>query len=913
MDPALAPGSSTKSVAVFADGLGERCRTSDVNGTDTIELLCLREELTAIPSFEFALRERASRLASFRHTYYARVRSVDRLSDAASTLAVASDAVKGVRLSNLLAATERRPQTLDINASLHLTRQLVAAVAMLHENARDVAHGAIGPERIIVTPNARVVITEYVLGAALEQLHYSHERYWKDLRIALPPGSGPIRFDHRADVTQVGVVALSLILGRSLRDDEYPGRIADVLASAWAISSRGGLEPLPHGLRSWLARAMQLDARHSFATAFEAREELDRVLSGEDEEDEQAEGLTAGTATDDMPVAPATTAGPSPSSIAATAPTMPVAPALPTPPAVTAAASEPVVTPRIAESDLPPLADPPAPAHELRSPVAATGALSSSSAPPFGVRAPLATPSSTPAFGIRAPEPPPAQPPVTRSPAPTSYTPPFGVKMLEPSPAPASVIRPPAASNTPLLGGVRVPPPFQAQTTTSASEATTAPAASSVVAAPAAASSVVSPSTMASSILKTPPFAPPVGGAGVVLTPMASPIVKPHVAAPPTAMPPAATPSRDTPAPKATPLPPAASVGQPSSKSSWSPSLLDRLQPDHDPEGETENAAVRQPQRRWGLVAAAAVALVAVSTGGVFAARRYLMPAAESAVGTLSINSNPPGARVTVDGQDRGVTPLSMTLKPGGHVVELQGAGEPRTVPVTIVAGAQVSQYLELPKSVTAFGQLQIRSEPAGAEVTVDGIGRGKAPVLVESLAPGDHAVVLEGEGATVRQAVSVEAGMTASLVVPLVAAESSTQSGWISVNAPAEVQLYENKRLIGTSQSDRVMVSAGKHEIEMINETLGYRAVRTVQVPPGKLAAIKVEWPKGTIAINALPWAEVWIDGEKVGETPIGNLSLPIGGHEIVFRHPELGEQKYAATVSLTAPARVSVDLRKK
>jgi len=61
------------------------------------------------------------------------------------------------------------------------------------------------------------------------------------------------------------------------------------------------------------------------------------------------------------------------------------------------------------------------------------------------------------------------------------------------------------------------------------------------------------------------------------------------------------------------------------------------------------------------------------------------------------------------------------------------------------------------------------------------------------------------------------------------------------------------------------------------------------------------------------LPWADVWIDGERVGETPIGNLSLPIGPHEIVFRHPDLGEQKYAATVSLKGPVRVSVDLRKK
>jgi serine/threonine-protein kinase len=93
----------------------------------------------------------------------------------------------------------------------------------------------------------------------------------------------------------------------------------------------------------------------------------------------------------------------------------------------------------------------------------------------------------------------------------------------------------------------------------------------------------------------------------------------------------------------------------------------------------------------------------------------------------------------------------------------------------------------------------------------------------------------------------------------------------------------------------------------------LDYRAIRTVQVAPGRVATISIEMPKGTIALNAIPWAEVWVDGNRMGETPIGNLSMSIGPHEIVFRHPELGEQRHAVTVTAGAPARLSVDLRKK
>src|SRR5438132_1618344 len=84
---------------------------------------------------------------------------------------------------------------------------------------------------------------------------------------------------------------------------------------------------------------------------------------------------------------------------------------------------------------------------------------------------------------------------------------------------------------------------------------------------------------------------------------------------------------------------------------------------------------------------------------------------------------------------------------------------------------------------------------------------------------------------------------------------------------------------------------AAGRHELDLVNSEFGFRTSRVVQVTAGKIASIKAEMPNGTIAVNAVPWAEVWIDGQAVGETPIGNVTVPIGNHDVVFRHPELGE----------------------
>ena len=89
----------------------------------------------------------------------------------------------------------------------------------------DEDEGLIAPERLLVAPNGRLVIVEHVLGAAIEQLQYGRDRLWQEFRVAMPPSAGLPRFDHRADVTGLGLVALALILGRPLAADEYPLRI----------------------------------------------------------------------------------------------------------------------------------------------------------------------------------------------------------------------------------------------------------------------------------------------------------------------------------------------------------------------------------------------------------------------------------------------------------------------------------------------------------------------------------------------------------------------------------------------------------------------------------------------------------------------------------------------------------------
>ena len=71
MERAAVP-ESTPASGGFRDGLGERRHLDSPTGNEALEQLCLRNELAAVPSFEFALRERVSHLASFRHPQFGR-------------------------------------------------------------------------------------------------------------------------------------------------------------------------------------------------------------------------------------------------------------------------------------------------------------------------------------------------------------------------------------------------------------------------------------------------------------------------------------------------------------------------------------------------------------------------------------------------------------------------------------------------------------------------------------------------------------------------------------------------------------------------------------------------------------------------------------------------------------------------
>lgn len=534
--------------AMAIDGFGTRTSGIDSETGDEVELLDLAPQLVEHSGFVATLGERVARFAAVRHASYVHMRRLDRPSP--DRLELVSDLTPGWRLSELLAESTAAGVPLDITVVIGLLRQLLPAVALYGRHNRDAAIGALAVERLIVTPQARLVIAEHAFGPALEKLNLGRDKLWRELRVAMPPSAGLPRANQRADANAIGVVALSVLLGRVLALDEYPAQLP-ALAESVREHRDGEPAALSSSFANWLGRALQFDVRTAFQSPSEAQLAFESVLASDRSY-------------------------------------------------VTSSA-------------------------KLEEWVKTVGAIIEAKRRPA------------------EPEPPPPPPPAAPEPEPIALAPEVEAEI---------------------------------------------------------------PGT-----LDTAPRAPEATQAAAVF-------VAPEAPAP------------SAPYPQYAPESPAPITN-------------------------------RRP-----FFAAAGVIVLLLGVIGWLSTRDTGAPRAGE--GELVVQSSPPGARVSVNGSNRGITPITVRLPSGAHVLEVQiGKSEPRVIPLTIQAGVQTAQYIEL-QGVQAAGTLEIRSQPPGARVTIDGQPRGTTPATIRDLAAGDHSVVLELGGRKVTQAVTIDAGSTAQLMVPM-------------------------------------------------------------------------------------------------------------------------------------------------
>lgn len=619
------------SAAIAHDGFGNRTLGIDAETGDEVELLDLSPDLVEHAGFVATLGERVARFASVRHASYVPLRRLDRPS--ADRLELVSEHTPGWRLSELLSESRSTGVPVDITIVIGLLRQLLPAVALYSRHNREAAIGGLAAERLIVTPQGRLVIAEHAFGPALEKLNLGREKLWRQYRVAMPPSAGLPRANQRSDANGVGVIALSLLLGRVLELDEYPAQLP-ALVEGLSEYRNGQPSPLSASFAGWLTRALQLDTRASFQAPSDAQLAFESVLASDRSYVTSSAKLDAWAAGLGGAIDERRRPKPDPEVLRQQE----------------LAREQELERQREEERqrELERQQEEQREQERERELVRLRE---------------LERERAEELERLREQE---------RQRA-------LEVERLREQEREREEEREREREQERQREQEReLERQRELERERELARAAVA-------------------GNVARSVGED--FSPPV---------------------------------EQLPAP-----------------------VLDEV------------PAIQTPPRSplmYGLAGVVVLLLAAVG----WLATRDTSGAMREGEGELAVQSRPQGARVVVDGKEQGVTPLTLRLSSGAHVLEVQvGKSEPRVIPLTIQAGVQTSQYIEL-QGVTATGTLEIRSTPSGARVTIDGQPRGTTPATVRDLAAGDHTVVLEAGGRKATQTVKIDAGSTAQLVVPL-------------------------------------------------------------------------------------------------------------------------------------------------
>ena len=271
--------------------------------------------------------------------------------------------------------------------------------------------------------------------------------------------------------------------------------------------------------------------------------------------------------------------------------------------------------------------------------------------------------------------------------------------------------------------------------------------------------------------------------------------------------------------------------------------------------------------------------------------------AAPAATGGFSLETTPPGARVSLDGNLlEGATPMRVAnLVPKKYSVRIEMPDfTAQTLDVEVRSG--VDQTLPRVTLQPERVRVRITSEPSAAEaVVVRGDERralGKTPLdvtLENNGTPWTLEVartgfepfrrelgVQNGEKELAVQAVLVRAGSAPSARASHSESRAAKESAPVAA-APAPVAAAPG------SDADALLKDLGTKEAK---EPV---AKKEREEP----AAASGGGGNGTLRINSKPWSQVFIDGKLIGNTPQMNVSLPEGAHRVTLVNPEFSLKK--------------------
>ena len=291
--------------------------------------------------------------------------------------------------------------------------------------------------------------------------------------------------------------------------------------------------------------------------------------------------------------------------------------------------------------------------------------------------------------------------------------------------------------------------------------------------------------------------------------------------------------------------------------------------------------------------------------------------------GWIRIDCNVDGAAVSFDGEHKGIisggsltipvyttgSPYSsFTVSRSGYTSYSGGLSMP-------AEGQTVTYYATLNPVFTPttsppvrHGSISVETSPSGADVYLDGNYRGRAPLTISGLWPGDYTISAEMNGyRTYITTTSVSSDTHSSVYCSL--SPVSRSGALYIISSPADATVILDGMYKGKTPLTISNVAAGNHILQLDSANY-YDWKSTVDVPEAETRTVSATlnpMPSSTtgwVYVSSSPGgASVTLDGKAAGQTPVsGSLKLntvAAGEHTVTLERS--GYQRYTATTSVS------------
>jgi hypothetical protein len=282
----------------------------------------------------------------------------------------------------------------------------------------------------------------------------------------------------------------------------------------------------------------------------------------------------------------------------------------------------------------------------------------------------------------------------------------------------------------------------------------------------------------------------------------------------------------------------------------------------------------------------------------------------EASAPGIKVDSDPPGAVLSINGKEVGRTPYFWRSPPAGKAL-LQFAREgyePMDRVMTVDPSALADMVVKLER---VQGLVLFQSIPTAAEVTVNGAFKGKAPLLATDLPSGKHKVVFRLEGYDPR-----EVDLEISDRTPQVCAMNMR-----SIHATVRVESTPPGAAVmldgihkGQSPCTVEDVLIGDHKLKVVRE--GYKDFETdlrIAQTGTHPVAIKLEERFAALDVVSTPAdARVTLNDEFKGRTPLQVSGLRDGTYTVTVEKSGYDKVTREVRIARNQDAKVDVNLEK-